>query len=158
MPDYNDGSTLHQLWLLYKLLASLHSGDPLFRILHISSHQSFVQYRDLLVKMVKVNSYSESPPPVAVGPRKLMHIRRFSRCQHGFSGLRRAPKSVGRSILKRRGDRYEQAAAGNVIDVGGSHAMNDTLRTLSLWDVWTAAHRAGVDFNGVRNFVHHRMS
>jgi len=36
-------------------------------------------------------------------------------------------------------------------DVGGSHAMNDTLRTLSLWDVWTAAHRAGVDFDGVRN-------
>jgi len=49
-----------------KLLASLHSGDPLFRILHISSHQSFVQYRSLLVKMVKVNSYSESPPPAAV--------------------------------------------------------------------------------------------
>ena len=43
-------------------------------------------------------------------------------------------------------------------DVEGSHAMNDTLRTLSLWDVWTAAHRAGVDFDGVRNFVHHQMS
>jgi len=41
---------------IYKSLASLRSGDPLFRVLHTGSRLSFGQYGSLLVKMVKVNN------------------------------------------------------------------------------------------------------